>query len=232
VTTDRRVKLLDFGIAKQLEELGDSSPNVTRTGLRLMTPAYAAPEQIRGERVGIDTDVYSLGCDPVRAARRPTAVRSDESRARGSGATSTRRPARATVGGGSADGASAGPSQRVPFVKPREWADLDVLCLTAMHRDSTRRYRSVDAFDPGSRQLRERGAAAGTSEIRHVYRVNKFVTRHWHAVAAVAGLLIAVVALTAVYTIGLRNARNAAQAERDRANHQSVHRHRDQPLPC
>jgi serine/threonine-protein kinase len=52
------VKLLDFGIAKQLDE---ASADQTGTVLRLMTPAYAAPEQIRGERVGVYTDVYSLG---------------------------------------------------------------------------------------------------------------------------------------------------------------------------
>ncbi len=57
VTSDGKVKLLDFGIAKHLDNTGDQ----TVTGLRLMTPAYAAPEQLRGEPVGVYTDVYSLG---------------------------------------------------------------------------------------------------------------------------------------------------------------------------
>jgi len=59
VTPEGTVKLLDFGIAKQLEPdvLGD----LTRTGMRPMTPAYAAPEQLRGEPVGVHTDVYTLG---------------------------------------------------------------------------------------------------------------------------------------------------------------------------
>jgi len=57
VTASGVVKLLDFGIAKQLDSTGDP----TQTGLRLMTPAYAAPEQLRGEPVGVYTDVYSLG---------------------------------------------------------------------------------------------------------------------------------------------------------------------------
>jgi serine/threonine protein kinase len=50
---------LDFGIAKQIESL-DTPADQTRTGLRLMTPAYAAPEQIRGERVGVQADFYAL----------------------------------------------------------------------------------------------------------------------------------------------------------------------------
>src|SRR5215470_12701352 len=60
VKDDGSVRLLDFGIAKHLESLAESVEQ-TMTGLRLMTPAYAAPEQVRGEPVGIQTDVYSLG---------------------------------------------------------------------------------------------------------------------------------------------------------------------------
>src|SRR5260370_3424343 len=60
VKNDGTVRLLDFGIAKHLETLGEDVDQ-TLTGLRLMTPAYASPEQIRGEQVGIQTDVYSLG---------------------------------------------------------------------------------------------------------------------------------------------------------------------------
>lgn len=56
VTEAGRVKLLDFGIAKQL-----GTQEGTRTGVRLMTPAYAAPEQVRGEATGIYTDVFGLG---------------------------------------------------------------------------------------------------------------------------------------------------------------------------
>ena len=56
VNTEGQVKLLDFGIAKQLTET-----DKTLTGVRLMTPAYAAPEQHRGEATGIYTDIYGLG---------------------------------------------------------------------------------------------------------------------------------------------------------------------------
>ena len=63
VTHEGIPKLLDFGIAKLLlspELLGDRAPQ-TRTGMHLMTPDYASPEQIRGEAVSTATDVYSLG---------------------------------------------------------------------------------------------------------------------------------------------------------------------------
>src|SRR5262249_19639094 len=60
VKPDGSVRLLDFGISKQLPSL-DRPVDQTRTGLRMMTPAYASPEEIRGEPVGVHTDVYSLG---------------------------------------------------------------------------------------------------------------------------------------------------------------------------
>ncbi len=60
VTPDSQVKLLDFGIAKLLGEEAEDAA-LTRTGVRLMSPAYAAPEQASGSPVTTATDVYSLG---------------------------------------------------------------------------------------------------------------------------------------------------------------------------
>ncbi len=57
VTPDGTPKLLDFGIAKLL----DSTDAETQTNQRVITPAYASPEQMRGETVDTTSDVYSLG---------------------------------------------------------------------------------------------------------------------------------------------------------------------------
>jgi eukaryotic-like serine/threonine-protein kinase len=61
VTSEGTAKLLDFGIAKVLRAVGDETVYITRTGLHLMTPEYASPEQVRGEAITTLSDVYSLG---------------------------------------------------------------------------------------------------------------------------------------------------------------------------
>lgn len=77
VNTAGTVKLLDFGISKMLESPGDQTLLATRSGLHLLTPEYASPEQVRGERVTPRTDVYALGVIlyELVAGRRPYRIR-------------------------------------------------------------------------------------------------------------------------------------------------------------
>ena len=132
VKADGTVKLLDFGIAKHLEPT-EPGNDPTRTGLRLMTPAYAAPEQYEGRRLGVQTDVYALGVllFELLSGRLPfdlTGLAPHEAARR----VLELEPGRPSLGEGK------------PVQAGRAaWADLDVLCLTAMQRDPARRYQSV-----------------------------------------------------------------------------------------
>ena len=216
VKTDGTVRLLDFGIAKQLESLdgtlGGTQMDQTLTGLRLMTPAYAAPEQIRGDRVGVHTDVYSLGVIlyELLAGRLPFDL-SNRTPAEAETIIVQQDPERPSV---VARRASELPSARpsVPFVSKTAWADLDVLCLTAMHKDAQRRYRSVEALIRDiDHYLEGEPLEARPDSLR--YRLGKFVTRNRRAVSAAALVFAVVVSLVVFFTVRLAKARNAALAE-------------------
>jgi serine/threonine-protein kinase len=202
VTPDGSVKLLDFGIAKQLDTLGASE--ATRTGLRLMTPAYAAPEQLRGGQIGIHTDVYSLGVVlyQLLTGRLPFDL-ADRTPLEAAEVVLAEEPERPSV---------AARGWLELRVSRSEWADLDVLCLTAMHKDPQRRYRTVDALVRdidhflASEPLEARPDSLG-------YRLGKFARRNWEPMAAAVAVLMVVTGLITFYTVRLTRARDAAVAE-------------------
>jgi serine/threonine protein kinase/tetratricopeptide (TPR) repeat protein len=208
VTRTGSIKLLDFGIAKQLQSL-DPDDDQTRTALRLLTPAYAAPEQLRGERIGVYTDVYALGVVlyELLAGRLPYDV-SRRSPGELEAAILGTEPVRPSLAGRST------PHGRV--VGRSAWSDLDVLCLTAMQKDPARRYPTVAALTRDVKhylageplEARPEGAA---------YRLGKFARRNRVPLFLAAVVLAVLVSLVTFYTVRLRAARNAAVAEANKA---------------
>jgi eukaryotic-like serine/threonine-protein kinase len=210
VKSDGSIRLLDFGIAKQLESL-DLQVDQTMTGLRMMTPAYASPEQIRGDRVGISTDVYSLGVilyelltgqlpfdlSGLTPAEAATIIAEHEP---GKPSAAVKR----TIDSKS--------NSHALSVSKTAWADLDVLCLSAMHKDPRRRYRSVEAL------IRDvdhylNGEPLEARPDAWQYRVGKFVQRNRRAVTAMTVIFVVIVGLVAFFTVRLAKARDAALAE-------------------
>lgn len=211
VTDSGTVKLLDFGIAKHLEEDG-GTVDQTRTGLRMLTPAYAAPEQIRGDRVGIHTDVYSLGVILYELlAGRPPFDLGRMTPAEAMSLVAERDPERPSVAGRRhADRLmSRGRGRPAGYTS---WADLDVLCLTAMHKDPARRYQTVEALVRDiNHYLAGEPLAARADSLR--YRMGKFVRRNRTSVTAATAALVLLMATVVFYTVRLTVARNLAVAE-------------------
>jgi eukaryotic-like serine/threonine-protein kinase len=176
VKDDSAVRLLDFGIAKHLQSLGDDVSQ-TIPGMRMMTPAYAAPEQIRGEQVGVQSDVYSLGVVlyQLLAGRLPFDV-SNRTPAQAEKVLTEHEAEKPSM---VAARSFAGTKEGQPEVSASkaEWADLGVLCLTAMNKDVRQRYQSVEALirDIGHYLKREPLDAQPESK---GYRLRKFVSRH------------------------------------------------------
>ncbi len=203
VRADGTVKLLDFGIAKQLEQVTEADR--TQTGLRLMTPAYAAPEQVRGEAVGVYTDVYALGVVlyELLAGRLPhqlsTKTPGDVERA-----ILAVEPDRLSV--------AARQGQSGVEAGRAAWHDLDVLCATAMHKEPSRRYASVDALIRDIDHFLA-GEPLDAQPDSFRYRTARFVSRNRRLVAATAAVIVVIAALNVFYAIRLTRARDAAVAE-------------------
>jgi serine/threonine-protein kinase len=211
VKNDGTVKLLDFGIAKQLESL-EAPVEQTQTGLRLMTPAYAAPEQITAGRIGTHTDIYSLGVVlyELLTERLPYDL-TGRSAMEIESLITQQIPERPSVAARAAGG-SSDPAVRARTISPAAWADLDVLCLTAMHKDPQRRYRTVDALIGDiDRYLAGEPLEARPDTVG--YRLGKFVRRNRAPVFMAATVAAGVIGLVVFYTVRLTRARNAAVAE-------------------
>ena len=210
VKNDGTVRLLDFGIAKQLESL-DLQVEQTMTGLRLMTPAYASPEQVLGQRVGIGTDVYSLGVVlyELLVGELPIDL-SNLTPAEAATIIAEHEPAKPSAATKRA--MQSHPDHDLPAVSQEAWADLDVLCLTAMHKDPARRYRSVEALIRDiDHYLKGEPLEARPDTVR--YRTAKFVRRNRSAVAAAASVGVVIIGLVTFFTVRLAKARDAAMAE-------------------
>jgi serine/threonine protein kinase len=106
-------KLLDFGIAKLLNE--SEMVHRTRTGVMMGTPLYMSPEQCRGSGVDHRSDIYSFGLGAVVAAAGAVAVAVI---ALGGGSSRPRPPVTPPVSGAPTSGTAAVPSQAPPIAPP------------------------------------------------------------------------------------------------------------------
>jgi len=209
VTKDGQVRLLDFGIAKLLEDEGAIDSVLTQVSGRVLTPQYASPEQVRGLRVGTASDVYSLG---VILYELLTGLRPYMVEARRSAAAIEEAILSADI---------ERPSRRVSDAASRRVlsGDLDWIVLKALAREPASRYPSAAAFGEDlERHLRSEPVLA--SPPTRGYRLRKFVRRHRVAVAAATAVAAALIVAVAGTTVGLVRAQRAeseARVAADRA---------------
>ena len=227
VSVAGHVKLLDFGIAKLLED-DDAQPDgtpgpapLTRDGWAA-TPQYAAPEQVAGGMVTTATDVYALGLllyvlltgtHPAGAARSPATL------IHAIVEVEPRRPSD-VVRQADAPDALAAHAVRCGTTPARLRrllrGDLDTIVAKALKKNAAARYASVTALaDDIRRFLRHEPITARPDTIG--YRAATFVRRHARGVAASAGIVVLLAALTGYHTVRLEAERDRAQREAAKA---------------
>jgi serine/threonine protein kinase/tetratricopeptide (TPR) repeat protein len=179
VSIEGQVKLLDFGIAKLLEEDAQAgmATELTREGGGAMTPEYAAPEQITGGPVTIATDVYALGVllYLLLTGQHPA----------GPGPHSAADLVKAIV-----DTEPLRPSEAAenPRLRRALRGDLDTIIGKALKKRPVERYASATAYgDDLRRYLRHEPIVARPDSI--AYRGAKFIRRNRWPIAAV-GLVV------------------------------------------
>ena len=191
VRADGEPVLLDFGIAKLLGETGGTAK---QTAMPWFTPAYASPEQRKGEAVSTATDVHGLGLLLYETVTDVVPTRD--------GADRLVPPSRAALDG---------PQRR------RLPPELDLVVAKAAHAEAERRYVSASALaDDLQRFLRGRPIHAAPDRLH--YRIAKFVGRHRLATVAVAATL----ALATWFTWRLAEERDRALRAEALARQQSA----------
>jgi serine/threonine protein kinase len=182
VTADGEPKLLDFGLAKlvgeDLRETGDR----TQTAFRAFTPAYASPEQLRGDTITTASDVYSLGAVlyEILTGRQPVEMEGKnlDEIIRAISASEIQLPSYMPAAG---------------LNRQQIKGDLDNVVLKALRVEPDRRYRSVEAF-AGDIERCLSGLPVTARRDTFYYRTSKFVLRHRAAVAAAVLIFLTMVA--------------------------------------
>jgi len=220
VTAAGEVKLLDFGIAKLLAEQ-EAPVLATATQTRLLTPEYAAPEQICGDAVTTATDTHALGLLLYELLC--------GQRAFGSRATSPfevqrdvleHDPAAMSVQlalAPRADIDRIAAQRRLDFasLRRRLRGDLQHIVAKALRKEPERRYRTVAALADDIRHYLA-SEPVDAAEGARGYRLRKYLVRHRIAVALCALVLLSLAAGLAGTSLESRRAtREAARAEKE-----------------
>lgn len=192
VTTQGVPKLLDFGIAKVLN---DTSAAARNTSTRVLTPEYASPEQVRGDALSTASDVYSLGAVLYKlltgVAPHPVQGKSAAQLVHAICEEDIRKPSelRRDLSG-----------------------DLEHILEMALRKEPVRRYRSVDQFAADIKNLLEQKPVIARRDTVW-YRTGKYVRRHALAVGFTAAMVTLLVVFSFLQARQLRQTRE----ERDRA---------------
>ena len=232
VTSAGVPKLLDFGIAKLLDErqAGHHTLAVTHADIRIMTPDHASPEQVRGQAITTSSDVYVLGVllykllTGISPFVIPTMRLTDIERA-----ICEKDPALPSHSVGTDDcaqtrGIADARSTGAKRLRRILGGDLDNIVLMAMRKEPERRYASAQQISSDIQRYLE-GMPVIARRDTMPYRTAKFVKRHWLPVSAGASaalLILAFATTTYVQSRRIAAERDRVAEQRERAERQRI----------
>src|ERR1700684_2760999 len=230
VTSAGVPKLLDFGIAKLLDERRASRHTLalTQADIRIMTPDHASPEQVRGQAITTSSDVYVLGVllykllcgsgpffiSSVRLSELERAICEKDP-----------LPPSQMVGGEESPESISVAQARASTARRLKRGlagDLDNIVLMAMRKEPERRYGSAQQM-AGDIQRYLDGKPVIARRDTVPYRTSKFVKRHWLAVSAAAAatfMIIAFSVTTYVQSMRIAAERDRVEQQREVAEHE------------
>jgi serine/threonine protein kinase len=224
VNAHGQVKLLDFSIAKLLEDAEQSGATLlTRENSSAMTPKYAAPEQVTGGPITTATDVYSLGVllYELLVGQHPAGI-TPKSPSEFAKAVTEMEPTRLSVAfaGAPAHATAALASKRATTadrLRRQLRGDLETIIGKAMKKNPAERYASVAEFaDDLRRYVDHQPISARRDGVR--YRAAKFMRRHWRGLSAAAAAMLVLVGVIGFYTVRLATERDRARVEAEKAS--------------
>ncbi len=204
IDSSGKVKILDFGISKLLED--EDNLMLTQTGSKILTPRYAAPEQIKGTNITTATDMYSLGVVLYKLLTGIDPYDLDNK---------TRYEVEQTI----IHDEPCKPSEAVrdPQLKRSLKGDLDAILLKSMRKEYGNRYRVASEFLEDLKNF-EQGLPVGAHEGNFTYKTRKFIKRNKLPIIY-STISLAVLLFTMLYyTAQLRYERNIAKTEAQTAN--------------
>ncbi|CAN0461243.1 unnamed protein product, partial [Laminaria digitata] len=214
ITRQGQVKLLDFGIARVLtNDEEDQQTFLTQAGQKVLTPEYAAPEQITGDPITTQTDIYSLGVIlyELLTGLRPLKITS-HSPAEVEMIVRKGVPTRPSIHALKNERLLHTHAVQPEKLQKQLQGDLDTICLKSLQKDPARRYSSADEFRLDiERHLKGLPVTAQPDSV--MYRVRKFYARQKAGVITAVLVLLLLATIITAYTLRLSEARDIAQQE-------------------